>query len=97
MKFSRDIQSLSTFKRDSSKFLKQLKKTGEPIVLTVNGRAAAIIHDPDTYDEYLAQKEILDTSDSVNRGFEDLRAGRTRSADKVFLEFEKKYKDRLAG
>ncbi|MFM9904918.1 MAG: type II toxin-antitoxin system Phd/YefM family antitoxin [Pyrinomonadaceae bacterium] len=57
MKFSRDIQSLSVFKRDSAKFLKQLKETGEPIVLTVNGKAAMVLFEPDEYQQYLRLKE----------------------------------------
>lgn len=56
MKLSRDIQSLSVFKRDAAKFLRQLKKTGEPIVLTVNGKASAVITDPDSYQEFLRLK-----------------------------------------
>ena len=40
MKLARDIMSLSTFKRDSNKVMRQMKKTKEPVVLTVNGKAA---------------------------------------------------------
>lgn len=39
MKLARDIMSLSTFKRDSNKVMRQMKKTKEPVVLTVNGKA----------------------------------------------------------
>ena len=91
MKLTRDIQSLSVFKRDTSKFLKQMKKTGEPVVLTVNGKAAAVVHDPDSYQEYLREKDRLDMIASVNRGIEDMNAGRVTPADKVFRDFEKKY------
>ena len=35
MKLARDIMSLSTFKRDSNKVMRQMKKTKEPVVLTV--------------------------------------------------------------
>ncbi|MBC7899692.1 MAG: type II toxin-antitoxin system Phd/YefM family antitoxin [Saprospiraceae bacterium] len=49
MKLTRDIQSLSVFKRDSSKFMLQMKKTGQPIVLTVNGKAAMVIQDADSF------------------------------------------------
>jgi prevent-host-death family protein len=95
MKLSRDIQSLSVFKRDSSKFIKQMKKTGQPIVLTVNGKAAAVVHDPDSYQEYLREKDRLDMIESVNRGIDDMRAGRTKPAEQVFREFEEKYKAQL--
>lgn len=95
MKLTRDIQSLSVFKRDSSKFLKQMKKTGQPIVLTVNGKAAAVVHDPDSYEAYAREKDRLDMIESVNRGIDDMRASRTKPAEQVFREFEKKYKTLL--
>ena len=57
MKHPRNIQSLSVFKRDSANFLKQLKETGEPILLTVNGKAAMALFDFDVYENYLRQKE----------------------------------------
>lgn len=92
MRISRDIQSLSVFKRDTAKFRRQLKKTKEPIVLTVNGKADMVVIDADSYDEYLREKDHLDMIASVNRGIDDMRAGRTKPAEKVFREFEKKYR-----
>jgi len=91
MKLSRDIQSLSVFKRDTAKFRRQLKKTKEPIVLTVNGKADMVIIDADSYDEYLREKDRIDMIASVNRGIEDMRAGRTKPAEQVFREFEEKH------
>jgi len=38
---TQDIHSLTTFKRKSSDLMKQMKKTGRPLVLTVNGKAEA--------------------------------------------------------
>src|SRR5438105_10781549 len=92
MKISRDIQSLSVFKRDTAKFRRQLKKTKQPIVLTVNGKADMVVIDADSYDEYLREKDRLAMIASVNRGIDDMRAGRTKPAKQVFREFEKKYK-----
>jgi prevent-host-death family protein len=37
--------SLSTFKRDSNKVMRQMKKTKEPVVLTVNGKAAVVVQE----------------------------------------------------
>lgn len=49
------------YQLDSAKtqciFLKQLKETGEPIVLTVNGKAEMVLFDPDEYQQYLRLKE----------------------------------------
>jgi prevent-host-death family protein len=95
MKLSRDIQSLSVFKRDTAKFRRQLKKTKQPIVLTVNGKADMVVIDADSYDEYLREKDRLDMIASVNSGIDDMRAGRTKPAKQVFREFEEKYKTLL--
>ncbi len=91
MKLSTDIQSLSVFKRDSAKFLRQIKKTGEPIVLTVNGKAAAVVHDPDGYQEYLREKDRQETVAGVKRGIADMKAGRVRDAEEVFREIEARF------
>lgn len=91
MKLSRDIQSMSVFKRDTSKFLKQMKKTGEPIVLTVNGKAAAVVHDPDAYQAYLREKEWIATIAALKEGLADVDAGRVVDAEDFYKEFEEKY------
>ena len=61
MKLARDIMSLSTFKRDSNKVMRQMKKTKEPIVLTVNGKAAVVVQDAESYQELLELKERAET------------------------------------
>ena len=53
MKLMRDIQSLSTFKRDTTKIVRQLKKTGQPVMLTVNGKAELVIQDAESYQKLL--------------------------------------------
>jgi hypothetical protein len=42
----KDIQAMTTFRRNPGKFMKYLKKTKKPLVLTVNGMAEAVAHDP---------------------------------------------------
>ena len=95
MKITRDIQSLSVFKRDTAKFMRQLKKTKEPIVLTVNGKAAMVVLDAESYEDYLREKNEQEMIAAVNRGIDDMRAGRTKPAAQVFRQFEEKYKTLL--
>ena len=45
---TKDIQSLTTFRRRSGDFMKQLKKNKRPVVLTVKGKAAAIVQDAES-------------------------------------------------
>lgn len=57
-----DIQSLSHFKRNTPEVIAQLKKTGRPVVLTVNGKAEAIVQDAAAYQklcELAAQAEMM--------------------------------------
>ena len=39
---TKDIQPLTTFRNNSVKFMKRLKKTHRPIILTVNGKPEAL-------------------------------------------------------
>ena len=40
---SRDIHSLTDFKKNTSDFIDQLKQTGEPVVLTINPHDAQLL------------------------------------------------------
>jgi prevent-host-death family protein len=91
MKLSRDIQSLSVFKRDSSKFMRQLKRTKQPIVLTVNGKASMVVQDAESYEELLRAKEKMDALEGIQRGLADVKAGRLIPSETFFEEFFAKY------
>jgi prevent-host-death family protein len=41
----KDIQAMTTFRRNPGKFMKHLKKTKKPVVLTINGKAEAVVQD----------------------------------------------------
>ena len=44
-----DIESLTRFHRDRKFFLNTLKRTGRPLVLTLNGRAVLVVQDAQAY------------------------------------------------
>jgi len=50
---TKDIQSLTTFRRRSGNIMKQLKKSKRPVVLSVKGKAAAIVQDAEAYQRLL--------------------------------------------
>lgn len=83
-----DIQSLTTFRRSSGDFMKQLKKSKRPIVLTINGRAAAIVQDAEAYQRLLDIAARADAEEGIRQGLEDARKGKTRSARESFDGFE---------
>ena len=87
MKLTRDIQSLSTFKRDTAKVVRQLKKTGQPVVLTVNGRAELIVQDAESYQKLLDAKDRMEAIEGIKRGLESMKRNAGKPAEKFFQEF----------
>jgi len=83
-----DIQPLTTFRRRSAEFLKQIKKSKRPVVLTVNGKAAAVIQDPEAYQRLLDIAAQAEAREGIRQGLEDARKRRSRPAKEFFKEFE---------
>lgn len=81
MNLNRDIHSLTDFKKNTPAFLKQLKDTGEPVVLTINGKAELVVQDAASYQKLLDVAEEARVIEGIRRGLEDMRAGRTISLD----------------
>ena len=87
MKLARDIMSLSTFKRDSNKVMRQMKKTKEPVVLTVNGRAVVVIQDAESYQQLLELKERAEVIETLRQRLASKSRKKGRTADEFFAEF----------
>lgn len=88
---TRDIQSLTTFRRRSGDFVKQLKKSKRPVVLTVNGKAAAVVQDAEAYQRLLDIAARNDVFEAIRQGMEDAARGRVRPAAEVFEELRKRH------
>jgi prevent-host-death family protein len=88
---TQDIQPLTTFRNHSAKILRHLKRTGRPVVLTVNGKAAATMISAKEYQRIMDILAAHDEREGVRQGDEDSAAGRTRPADEVFAELRKQY------
>jgi PHD/YefM family antitoxin component YafN of YafNO toxin-antitoxin module len=83
---SQDIYSLTSFKRDTVGLMKRIKKTRRPHVLTVKGKAEAVIMDPAVY-QRLA--DHMDAVEGIRRGLAQIEQGLGRDIDEVFDEIEK--------
>ena len=86
-----DIQSLTTFRRRSGDFMKQLKKSQRPVVLTVKGKAAAIVQDAAAYQRLLDLAARADAEEGLRQGLDDVAHGRTRPAREAFDEIRRKH------
>ncbi len=52
-----NIESLSSFQKNTKGFVARLESSREPIVLTVNGKAKLVVQDADAYQAMLDQIE----------------------------------------
>jgi len=91
LNIAKDIQSLTTFRRSSSDFIKRLKKSKRPMVLTVNGKAAAVVQDAEAYQRLLDIAARADVNEGIRKGLEDEKNGRLQPIREFFAEFEAKY------
>ena len=87
MRYSTRIKPISYFKANAAEILADLSEGAEPMILTQNGEAKAIVQDIRDYEktqETLAMLKILAL------GMEDIEAGRVRPARDVFEEIKAK-------
>jgi prevent-host-death family protein len=88
---TKDIQSLTTFRRRSGDFMKQLKKTKRPVVLTVKGKAQAVVQDAEAYQRLLDIAALADAREGIRQGMQEAKLGLGRDMEEVFAEFEAKH------
>jgi prevent-host-death family protein len=86
-----DIQPLTTFRNNSVAFLKQLRKTKRPVVLTVNGKAAAVVQDPEAYQRLLDIAARADVEEGIRQGREDVAKGRVSPAREALKPFRREH------
>ena len=86
-----DIHSLTDFQRNVKTHLKHLKKTGRPEILTVNGKAAVVVQDAESYQRLLDLVEQAEAVEGIQRGLDDVKRGRTRSMRAAVEELGQEY------
>ncbi len=85
-----DIRSLSDFKRRTPEFLRQLRESGHPVVLTINGKAEIVVQDAASYQKLLDHIDELEALEGIKRGLADIAAGRVTSLEDFERELRKK-------
>jgi prevent-host-death family protein len=88
LRVSEDIVPLSEFKAKASEWLKKLARTGSPVVITRNGRPAAVLVSPSAFDALTERTRFVD---AVAEGLADLEAGRIVDHDSVVAEMTARF------
>jgi len=89
--FASDTQSLTTFVRHPARILKQLKRTGRPIALTVQGKTEAVVQSAEAYERLLDLVDHAETMAAIRSGLDDVAHWRTIPAKEVFDRIRRKY------
>ena len=88
---SKDIRSLSEFKRETPKFLRELEANGRALMLTVNGEAELAVMSATTFQRVLEALDVLDSLRCIRQGLEQAKRGDGMPADEFFAAFRKKH------
>ena len=87
----KDIQAMTTFRRNPGEFMKHLKKTKRPLILTVNGKAEAVVQDAEAYQQLLDIAAQADAAEGIRQGLEDVKKGRVRPAREALELFRRRH------
>jgi prevent-host-death family protein len=89
-----DIQSLSHFKRNSAHIMAKLKKSGSPVVLTVNGKAEIVVQDAAAYQRLMELADKAEMIEFLRESKDDAIVGKTVPARKFLESLGKKKQER---
>jgi prevent-host-death family protein len=82
---SEDIRSVTDLKRRTKEILSQVHRTRRPVVLTVNGKADAVLMDTKTYEKHLKAGNM---ARHLALAEDDVAAGRTRPIRSFLKQFK---------
>ncbi len=86
-----EIHPLSEFQRGAKAFLARLKETKAPMVLTVNGKAAAVVQDAESYQQLLDRIELLESIAGIRKSIEEFEQGEGIPLKEAWEQFQEKY------
>ena len=81
-----DIRSITDLKRNTNSVLDQIRKTKRPVILTVNGKAEAVLIDAKEYEKITNAFNLLKLLAPAE---EDIKEGRYSEIRAFFQEFKR--------
>ena len=87
----REVRSVTEFQRNIKDYVARLKGNKTPLVLTVNGRAALVVQDAESYQLLLERLERAETTAAIRRGRKDAEEGRMISLDDAAAKLRAKH------
>ena len=78
VRISEDIVPVSDFKAQAPDWLKRVADTGQPVVITQNGKAAGVLVSPAEFDRLCERAGLLD---AIDAGLADVGKPHTETCD----------------
>lgn len=82
---------LADFQQNPAEHITRLKATGEPEVLTVDGRPEVVVQSAESYQTLRDEAELAYSLQRIRLALADVEAGRVQSADVVFDELAARF------
>jgi antitoxin YefM len=82
-----DIVPIGEFKTRISKWINKSKKSRHPIIITQNGKPAAVVLTPNDFDQL---QEMRQFTDSVSRGLTDADEGKVLTTQELTKELARR-------
>jgi prevent-host-death family protein len=86
LSLTEDVKTVSEVKKNLRAVLEQVRDSGRPVVVTVNGKPDAVLIDVETYERKL---KALNLVSLLAEGERDIRRGRTRTASAFLKELKR--------
>lgn len=94
LRLSSDFVTLSEFKAEAATWATRLASTGQPLVVTQNGKPAYVVLSPAAYDALTERTRVVA---AVEEGLADVEAGRTLSHEALLARRAKRREKRRSG
>ena len=85
LNLSEDIVPLGELETQASRVLQKLKDSRRPVVITQNGRPAAVLITPEDFDRIRERERFMA---AIQEGLADAEAGRLLSSEEVDRELD---------
>jgi prevent-host-death family protein len=87
LKVAEDIVPVGEFKGQAARWLRHAAESGQPVVITQNGKPAGVLVSPSEYDRLTERQRFLE---SVALGLADAEAGRTMNTKELLRQLEER-------
>jgi len=88
LRLAEDVIPMSRFKAQAAEWLRRIRETGQPVVITQNGRPAGVVLSPSEYDLLTERARFVA---AVSEGLADAEAGRLTDHAEVVAEMERRF------